>query len=162
MEFSVIAATDEQWGIGKNGIIPWRYSEDFKWFKEKTLGSTCYMGRNTYLELADIMKGKKELLPGRKCIVISSHEIDDHRITVCNNINNYIDYASDDNFFIGGSSIFRFGLQVADYAYITNIPGDHECDVRFPGEVIERNFNLNRQITLSDVLTVSVYERNAG
>lgn len=158
--FSIIAAVDEAWGIGKDGLIPWRYSEDFKWFKHQTSGNPCFMGRNTYLELAQIMKGKKELLPGRKCVVFSSGAIDDSRVTVCNDINAYRDFTDHkENFFIGGTSIFEFGLKVADWAYITKIPGDHGCNVRFPKDTLLRDFRLNREITLSDALKVEVYER---
>jgi dihydrofolate reductase len=157
--FSVIAATDSQWGIGKGGRIPWHHPEDFKWFKTMTMGTTCYMGRVTYLELAQMREGQKELLPGRKCIVISSGQIDDKRVTVCNNINNYLDYATDSNFFIGGTSIFKFGLQVSDHAYITNIPGDHGCDVRFPVTALEKSFSINKEVDLG-TLKVSVYTRD--
>lgn len=158
--FSIIAAVDEQWGIGKDGVIPWRYSEDFKWFKRQTSGNPCFMGYNTYKELAEIMEGKKELLPGRKCVVFSSKSIEDPRITVCNDISTYDTYTGEqENFFIGGTSIFQFGLTVADWAYITKIPGDHDCNVKFPVSTLLQNFRLNREITLSDELKVEVYER---
>lgn len=159
--FSVIAAADEGWGIGKDGIIPWRFPEDFKWFKHMTSGNPCFMGYNTYKELADIMKGKKELLPGRKCIVVSSKDIDDSRITVCRDLTAFADYTdAKENFFIGGTSIFDFGLDHADWVYLTQIPGDHDCNVKFPKDKLLQNFTLNRVIDLSDVLKVNVYERN--
>lgn len=158
--FSVIAAADEKWGIGKDGIIPWRFPEDFKWFKSMTARATCYMGRNTYTELADLMHGKPELLPGRVCIVFTSKPIDDPRVVVCNDINNYEYYSTtDENFFIGGTSIFEFGLKVSDYAYITAIPGDHGCNVTFPHHALTDSYVLNREIPLSEKLKVNVYER---
>lgn len=157
--FSIIAATDEKWGIGKDGLIPWRFPEDFKWFKKMTSDSTCFMGRNTYLELAEIMKGKKELLPGRKSVVITSTPIEDSRIVICGNINDYEQYGTVENFFIGGTSIFEFGLRVAEYVYLTAIPGDYDCNVKFPHETLNYSFVLNREIELSDELKVNVYER---
>lgn len=158
--FSVIAAADEKWGIGRDGIIPWRFPEDFRWFKDTTTGTTCYMGRNTYLELAEIMKGKKSLLPRRKCVVITSSPIDDNRVTVCNDINRYAEFTdASENYFIGGTSIFEFGLQVADYVYLTAIPGDHNCNVFFPHQALTDSFDLNREITLSEQLKVNVYGR---
>lgn len=161
--FSVIAATDAKWGIGKDGLIPWRFPEDFKWFKSMTMGSTCFMGRNTYLELAQIMKGKKELLPGRKCVVITTSMtsvIADFRVTICNDILRYEESTdSVENFFIGGTSIFEFGLSVSDYVYLTAIPGDYDCNVKFPHKHLTGWFGLNREITLSEQLKVNVYER---
>lgn len=37
--------------IGKDGKIPWHYSEDLKWFKEFTMDKTIVMGRVTFEEL---------------------------------------------------------------------------------------------------------------
>jgi dihydrofolate reductase len=40
-----ILACDEQWGIGKDGDLPWpRNPADLKWFKESTLNDTVVMG----------------------------------------------------------------------------------------------------------------------
>lgn len=158
--YSVIAAADEKFGIGKDGLIPWRFPEDFKWFKSMTTGSTCFMGHNTYRELAQIMHGKAELLPKRKCVVFSSRVIKDPRIAVCHNIEKFDEYSdSSENFFIGGTSIFEFGLKHADYVYLTAIPGDHRCNVIFPHQALTEKFVLNREITLSDALKVNVYGR---
>lgn len=115
ISFSIIAAVDEEWGIGKDGVIPWRYSEDFKWFKKMTMGNTCFMGYNTYSELATIMEGKKELLPGRKCVVFTSRSIDDPRVSICRDSNRYQEYTdTEENFFIGGTSVFDLGLDITN------------------------------------------------
>lgn len=157
--YSIIAAVDQSWGIGRNGEIPWRFSEDFKWFKRMTTGTTCYMGYNTYKELSELMSGKKELLPGRRSVVFSSREIADNRIEVCNDINSYATHAQEENFFIGGTSIFLFGLDFADWVYLTRIPGDYQCDVIFPKEQLLTNYRLDRTIDLSEELVVEVYEK---
>lgn len=160
--FTVIAAADSKWGIGKDGLIPWRYPEDFKWFKRATLGATCFMGRTSYDEIAGMMVGKKELLPGRKCVVFTSRPLDDDRVTVCSNINDYATHATEKNFFIGGTSIFRFGLTVADAVYVTKIPGFHKCNVFFPFKELFDSFVLNNETRLTDSvdsLTVAVYNR---
>jgi dihydrofolate reductase len=159
MNFSVISAADARGGIGKNGLIPWRFHEDFKWFKSMTMGTTCFMGRITYEELAKLAGEKKELLPGRKCVVISQNVIDDPRVVTCTNIDNYRDFATKENFFIGGTSIFKFGLSVSDYVYLTAIPGDYGCNVFFPHRELAGNFVLNREVELTPELKVEVYER---
>ena len=54
-----IVAISENYVIGKNGDLPWRISEDLKWFKKITLGHTLLMGRkpgNPYL--APCQKGR--------------------------------------------------------------------------------------------------------
>lgn len=157
--FAIIVAADFDGGIGRAGEIPWRFPEDFKWFKETTKGATCFMGRKTYDELAVIMAGKKELLPGRKCVVFTSKLIDDPRITTCVSIQDYVQYASEKNFFIGGAGVFDFGLDVADTVYLTNIPGTHGCDVFFPVAKLIANFTVVHQTVLSPQLRVMTHER---
>lgn len=159
MKFTVISAVDTDWGIGKDGVIPWHYSEDFQWFKAVTRGHTCFMGRNTYNELATIMRGKKELLPYRRSIVFTKTPIDDSRITVCQDIDAFRDFASEENFFIGGTSIFEYGLKHADRAYITRIPGKYGCNVMFPKDELMSNFSLTSGNRLSEELIVEFYER---
>jgi dihydrofolate reductase len=146
--FYLIAATDEASGLGKDGLIPWRFPEDFKWFKGRTKGATCYMGRITYEELAKLAGKKKEILPGRKCVVFSEKPINDPRVTWCNDITKYRDYATNSNFFIGGRGIFTFALSVVNVAYITQIPGDYDCDVKFPMELLEEKFEMVGSLAL--------------
>jgi dihydrofolate reductase len=50
--------------IGKDGDLPWRLSEDLKWFKKMTLGFPIVMGRKT-------MESLGRPLPKRRNIVIS-------------------------------------------------------------------------------------------
>jgi len=59
-----IAAMSENRVIGDHGKIPWHLSEDFRWFKHKTMGGTLVMGRKTFDSI-----GKP--LPGRKTVVVS-------------------------------------------------------------------------------------------
>lgn len=51
MEFELILAVDEKWGIGKDGSIPWFVPEDLQFFKEKTDGNVIIMGSNTFNSL---------------------------------------------------------------------------------------------------------------
>ena len=44
-----ILAADTDWGIGKDGTMPWPHnSDDLAWFKECTIDSTVIMGRKTW------------------------------------------------------------------------------------------------------------------
>jgi len=54
----------ENRAIGKNGGLPWpSIKEDFKWFKEFTMGKTLVVGRKTYDTLPP--------LKGRQIVVIT-------------------------------------------------------------------------------------------
>ena len=64
-KINAIVAISENSVIGKNGDLPWRISEDLKWFKKITLGHTLLMGRKTWQSLPGA-------LPGRENWVLSS------------------------------------------------------------------------------------------
>lgn len=52
MQFDFIVAVDSNWGISKNGKLPWagtvENAEDMNWFKMMTRDSFVIMGRKTY------------------------------------------------------------------------------------------------------------------
>ena len=64
----IIAACSKNGVAGKDGKLPWNYSEDLAHFKKMTLNSTIIMGRKTYESI-----GKP--LPHRKNVVITSTPI---------------------------------------------------------------------------------------
>ncbi len=60
--------------IGKQGTIPWRYPEDFKYFRSLTLDSTVIMGRKTW----DSLPADKRPLPRRNNVVITRTPPNEH------------------------------------------------------------------------------------
>ena len=52
--------------IGAGNKIPWHLPEDFKWFKQTTMGNVVVMGRKTFESL-----GKP--LPNRKNLILTRH-----------------------------------------------------------------------------------------
>ncbi|MFN2281917.1 MAG: dihydrofolate reductase, partial [Anaerolineales bacterium] len=64
MIVSLIAALDENDGIGFQNSIPWHLPSDLARFKKLTMGHHLILGRKTYLSI-----GKP--LPGRVMIVLS-------------------------------------------------------------------------------------------
>ncbi|MBK8478751.1 MAG: dihydrofolate reductase [Opitutaceae bacterium] len=50
--------------IGAGNKLPWHLPEDFKWFKQQTLGKTLLMGRKTFESIG-------RPLPGRTTLVLS-------------------------------------------------------------------------------------------
>src|SRR6266571_8757950 len=64
--FKAIAAMSLNRVIGSGNKIPWYLPEDFKWFKQATMGHVVVMGRKTFESL-----GKP--LPGRKNLILTRH-----------------------------------------------------------------------------------------
>jgi dihydrofolate reductase len=64
--FKAIAAMSLNRVIGAGNKIPWHLPEDFKWFKQQTIGKVILMGRKTFESLG-------KALPNRKNIILTRH-----------------------------------------------------------------------------------------
>lgn len=145
---AIIAAVDQDWGIGKEGKIPWYYKEDFNWFKTHTKNAVVIMGYNTFAELAEKFNyyTTHRLLPGRVSYVISRKSIMDSPTvhTGYTDIQKAVahaqaNYPDKDIFFIGGERIFKEALPLVERLYLTKIPAKYECDAFFPKDDVHNN-----------------------
>lgn len=172
---AIIAAVDEKYGIGKDGTIPWRYREDFKWFKAMTNNSVCVMGRKTFDDIVEISRGKP-VLPYRACLVLTSEPIpEDIQFTggpvpSLEALDDILKDYEGNLFFIGGVSIFEAALDRCDHLFLTRIPKDYECDTHFPHQSLtgintqDQLFKLVQTLTIDSEngLVVEVYDRTQG
>ncbi len=117
MTLSLIYARSENHCIGKAGRIPWHLPDDFKHFKQTTLGKPIIMGRRTY-------EDHDSALPGRLNIVITRQA--DYRVAEGVEVVSSLDAAlqrayqnSDEVFVIGGSHFFTQAFPQADRVYET-------------------------------------------
>ena len=89
--FKAVAAMSSNRVIGKNGELPWHFSEDLKFFKKLTLNSTVVMGRKTFESI-----GKP--LPQRKNIVLSTSMQHHDGVKIFKNVEDLLcEYASSDD-----------------------------------------------------------------
>ncbi len=126
---SIIAAVAENLAIGKDNDLLWHIPGDLKRFKRMTEGHTIIMGKRTYYSLPN------RPLPNRRSLVIS--DIPGELIEGCLvafSIQDAIDKCdpTEENFIIGGASIYRQFLPLADRLYITWVHKTFEGDVFFP------------------------------
>jgi len=142
MKFNVILASDINYGISKNNLLPWKISEDLKFFNKITTSSSnnkqniVIMGLNTAKEIGKPLKDRYN-------IVLSSKE----------NLENFIMMKSLDDafehikkieyneiFIIGGSKLFDFALThtYLDKIYFTQINKNYNCD-NFVIPILNRN-----------------------
>ena len=149
MEKIIIVAMDEENTIGKDGDIPWHYSEDMKYFKEKTTGHSVLMGRTTYESLPKDFRP----LPDRENIVLTRSNLGlGESVKVANSLEEGFEMAENEKVFIaGGASIYRQTLDLADKMLITRIPGDHNGDTSFP-EFNEENWKLESSTESGDLI----------
>ncbi len=124
--FIAIAAMSENRVIGANGRIPWHIPDEFKWFKQATMGHTLVMGRKTYESI-----GKP--LPGRRTIVLSRQPLEIPGVTVVDSLDKIDPSVSEGEVFIaGGAEIYRQALPFVSEIYLTVVKKKVEGDVLFP------------------------------
>lgn len=127
---SIIVAIAENNVIGKNNQLIWHLPEDLKRFKQLTTDHTIIMGRKTFESLGRV-------LPNRKHIVLCQSnilKIQDENVEVISDIkllDKYIQ-SEEENFVIGGASIYRLLMPYVNKMYITKIHQSFEGDVYFP------------------------------
>lgn len=126
MIITLIAAHDPNLVIGKEGGLPWHYSEDLKHFKETTSGSTIIMGRGVFEELNEIP------LPNRKNIVLSRTKIYDN-VDSCHSLDAALESVNEKEvYIIGGGVLYRQAIDKADKLIITEIHKEYDGDTYFP------------------------------
>lgn len=127
MKLSIIVAHDPNLVIGKEGELPWHFSEDLKFFKRTTMGSPILMGRGVFEEL------NEKPLPGRKNVVLSRSKSYDH-VSTFKSIDDALDYLSDQEqvFIIGGGEIYKQTIDRVDELIITKVKKEYEGDTYFP------------------------------
>jgi dihydrofolate reductase len=126
---SIIVAVSDDWGIGKDNELLWHIPEDLKRFRRLTTGNAIIMGKRTWESLP------KRPLPDRVNIVLTdipgektdgavmAYSIED-ALSKCG--------PGGETFIIGGGSIYRQFMPLADRLYITHVHRKTDADVYFP------------------------------
>src|SRR5574344_1752564 len=126
---SIIVAIAQNLAIGKNNDLLWHLSADLKHFKQLTSGHTVLMGERTFYSLP------VHPLPKRRNIVITDNT---HlKLDGCEMAYGITDavklcHADEESFVIGGGSIYRQFMDIADTLYITWVYKDFEADTFYP------------------------------
>ncbi len=128
---SIIAAIGKNRELGKNNQLLWRIPKDLKRFKKITQGHVVIMGRKTFESLAI------KPLPNRINVVITRDKNFYYPdVLVYNDFYQAIDDLKDKDeeiFIIGGESIYKQAINIADKLYLTVIDKDFPgADVYFP------------------------------
>lgn len=126
---TIIVAIAENNGIGFKNDLLCHLPGDLKRFKEITMGHNLIMGKKTWESLP------KKPLGGRKNIVITDDESDRFEGAVAaHSINEAVLLCEKDKetFIIGGGSVYRQFMPLADRLFITHIHRVFEADTFFP------------------------------
>ena len=148
MIINIIAAVDRRMAIGYQNKLLFRLPNDMKRFKSLTTGHTIIMGRKTFESLP------KGALPNRRNIVLSSHvNAACPGAEVFTSLEDALKHCSDEEevFIIGGESVYRQALPLADRLCLTEIDAEApQADAYFPQVPPEVWQEKNREVHPAD------------
>ena len=116
---STIVAIANNNVIGKDNKLIWHLPEDLKRFKQITTGKNIIMGRKTFESLGRV-------LPNRKHIILCNDmemDIDNENVEILDDISKLDKYinSNEENFVIGGATIYKLLMPYVNKLYITKI-----------------------------------------
>jgi dihydrofolate reductase len=137
MKVSIIAAKAANQSIGLAGKLPWHLPGDMAWFRDKTMGKPCLIGRKTWDSFP------RKPLPGRTNIVITRDaSFSAPGALTARSLDAALDMAretgAEEAMILGGAQIYAETLDRADRIYLT------EITVPFPGDTFFPLFNQRR------------------
>jgi len=130
MMISAIFAMSRNRVIGVDNDLPWRLSDDLKFFKKTTLGHHVIMGRNSFEAIGIPLPKRTNIILTRNPYYIVSNCIIAHSLEEALSIAH--DNGETEAFVIGGEAVFREALPYLDRIYMTYIDEDIEGDTFFP------------------------------
>jgi dihydrofolate reductase len=131
--------------IGDGNRIPWHLPEDFKWFKQVTLGHVLVMGRKTFESIGRPLPGRETIVltrgnwshPGVKVV----HDLS--RLGLLTSVPSQTDGARR-IFIAGGADIYRQALPLCQELLLTLVKREVPGDAFFPP--FEEEFELVEEI----------------
>ncbi|MEX0645375.1 MAG: dihydrofolate reductase [Parvularculaceae bacterium] len=134
IRIALVVAVSENGVIGREGKLPWRISDDLKWFKKVTSGKPVIMGRKTFASLPGA-------LPERTNIVITRSKFWSAPDAVrAGGLDEALALAAEDASarhvdeicIIGGAEIYAQTLGRAGRIYLTRVHAKVDGDAHFP------------------------------
>lgn len=134
MKIIAVLAVSENNVIGAENDLPWRLSNDLKWFKKNTLGKPMIMGRKTFESLPGI-------LPNRTHIILTRDtNFQKESVLVAHSPGEALSLAKKDMSqndvqevaIVGGGEIYKLFLPHIDRFYLTRVHTEIEGDTFFP------------------------------
>ena len=128
LPFKAIAAMSLNRAIGNGNTIPWHLPEDFKWFKETTMGHVLAMGRKTFESIG-------RPLPGRETVVLTRNPGSVTGVRTLGSLEalGQAEAYRDRTIFIcGGAEIYSQALAQCVDLYLTRVKREVEGDAFFP------------------------------
>lgn len=127
-KITLIVAAAENNAIGKDNKMLWHLPNDFKYFKQNTVGHSIVMGRKTFESIG-------RPLPERRNIVLTRDmNYRNDEVDVANSVQEVLSYCRDEReiFILGGADIYKQTLPLAHRVLLTRVHGTWDADAYFP------------------------------
>lgn len=138
-KISIIVATDEKGGIGKENKIPWHIKKDLVRLASMTRGKIAVIGGTSYNSMAGYYDKSGRDMPAKEYLVLTrdksfkSKRNNTYAVTsVEDAIERIKNCGEEEVFVIGGASIYEQFVKFTDRLYITIVKGEFDCDTFFP------------------------------
>ncbi len=152
-----IVAIDKNFGIGRDGKLPWHFSADLKHFKETTKGNAVVMGANTWRSIGKPLPDRLNVVLSRSSDLELPAEV--MKLASWDEIVKLAELLNKDIYIIGGARTYASLADVIDEWIVTEIPIEvKDADTFMPRDFLGR-FELENTRDLGDGLTVRYLRR---
>lgn len=136
MKIAMIAAMGKFQVIGNHNQLPWYLPADFHYFKKVTLGKPIIMGRNTFESIGKVLPGRQNIVVTKnKNYQISALVPADASLVIVHNLAEALAVVTgnpDEIMVIGGATLYREALPLAETLYLTLVHAEFAGDTFFP------------------------------
>jgi len=176
MRLNAIAAMSLNRVIGAGNQIPWHLPEDFRWFKQITMGHVLVMGRKTFESIG-------RPLPGRDTFVLTRGDFAYPGVQTLHDLNELLARLKNPSpslsatlspsdgerdgvrgalgqrqvFICGGAQIYEQALPLCDELYLTLVKREVAGDAFFPP--FEAQFELAAELRDTPEFSIRHYRR---
>ena len=155
-----IMAMSENRCIGKENKIPWYVPNDFKWFKEFTIGGTLIVGKNTFdtlpllknRECLVLVKEDKIMTANPNQYLVNNNSMTGQLITMAD-LESYSQFKRDYLIVAGGAKTYIKLLPYITEFYVTHVNGTYDGDTfmssfedSFTNREVVKQFDLHKVI----------------
>ena len=126
--------------IGKNGGLPWpSIPNDFRWFKEFTMGNTLIVGKNTFdtlpllknRECLVLVKEDKIMVTNPNQYLVNNNSMTGQLITMTD-LESYSEFRKNYLIVAGGAKTYIKSLPYIKEFYVTHVTGNYDGDTFMP------------------------------
>lgn len=127
-KITLIVAAAENNAIGKDNQMPWHLPNDFKYFKQHTVGHSIVMGRKTFESIGKPLPERRNIVLTRDLNYINPD------VDVANSLHEVLTYCRDerDIFIIGGANVYKQALPLSHRVLLTRVHTIIDGDAFFP------------------------------